>query len=135
MTRRTGLNRRTLLGAAATLPLAGSEIASAAAPALPHMAGFEELVHATMRDLQIPGITIGYGRGEAHWVRGYGFADLENGVPATSLSAYRYASVQKPMTAVAVLQLVERGRIELDADVRQYVPYFPRKAYPITIRQ
>jgi len=137
MTKRfsTGLDRRTLLGAAATLPLVGSSVASAANRALPHPAGFDELVHATMHDLQIPGMTIGYGRSEAHWVRGYGFADLENGVPATPLSAYRYASVQKPMTAVAVLQQVERGRIELDADVRQYVPYFPRKAYPITVRQ
>jgi len=115
--------------------LAGSGVASAAERALPDPAGFDALVRATMRDLQIPGMTIGYGRGGAQWVRGYGFADLENGVPATPLSAYRYASVQKPMTAVAVLQQVERGRIQLDADVRQYVPYFPRKPYPITIRQ
>src|SRR4051812_27561184 len=107
MTRRSPaeLDRRTLLGAAATLPLVGSG-ASAADRALPHPTGFDALVHATMRDFQIPGMTIGYGRGEAHRVRGYGFADLENGVPATSLSAYRYASVQKPMTAVAVLQQV-----------------------------
>lgn len=129
------LDRRTLLSIAAALPVVGSDVASANDRALAQPAGFDELVHATMRDQQIPGMTIGYGRREALWIQGYGFADLENNVPATPLSAYRYASVQKPMTAVAVLQQVELGRIELDADIRQYVPYFPRKAYPITIRQ
>jgi CubicO group peptidase (beta-lactamase class C family) len=69
------------------------------------------------------------------WSKGYGFADLENQVPAISLSAYRLASITKPMTAVGVLLLAQQGKIDLDAEVQEYVPYFPRKKWPVTIRQ
>ena len=45
------------------------------------------------------------------------------------------ASVAKPMTAVGILTLVEQGKIDLDAEVQTYVPYFPKKKHPVTIRQ
>lgn len=132
------LGRRDILGAAAALPLLAIEAAPAMAAAAtpgPALAGFERQVRATMAAQAIPGMTAGFARGPAQWVRGYGYADLENHVPATAKSAYRYASVQKPMTAVAVLQLVEAGRIDLDADIRDYVPYYPQKRHRITPRQ
>ncbi|MEE8142868.1 MAG: serine hydrolase, partial [Planctomycetota bacterium] len=40
-----------------------------------------------------------------------------------------------PMTAIAVLQLVEQGRMDLDAEIQTYVPYFPKKRWPVTARQ
>ena len=121
----------------AAIPLLAAEAAPAVARAsgAGPLAAFEHTVRATMASQAIPGFTVGYARGGSQWVRGYGLADIENGVPATVESAYRYASVQKPMTAVAVLQMVEKGRIDLDADIRTYVPYFPDKAHPITPRQ
>ena len=48
---------------------------------------------------------------------------------------YRMASVSKPMTAVGILVLAQQGKIDLDAEVQTYVPYFPRKRWPVTIRQ
>jgi CubicO group peptidase (beta-lactamase class C family) len=83
----------------------------------------------------VPGLTIGFVKDGQMWVRGFGLADVENRVAATDSSAYRLASVQKSMTAVAVLQLVEQGKLNLDAEIQTYVPYFPRKRYPITVRQ
>jgi CubicO group peptidase (beta-lactamase class C family) len=136
-----GLGRRDILTAAAAIPLLALDGVPAAATASrstgagPGLADFERRVRATMAAEAIPGMTAGFARGSTQWVRGYGYADLENKVPATAISAYRYASVQKPMTAVAVLQLVERGKIDLDADIRQYVPYFPSKGHRITPRQ
>jgi len=82
-----------------------------------------------------PAITAGYSLNGLLWARGFGIADLENGTPATADTAYRYASVQKPMTAVAVLQLAEAGRLDLDADIRRYVGYYPQKRWTITARQ
>ncbi len=96
---------------------------------------FETSVLAEMEKSHIPGLTIGFIKDDYVWVKGFGSSDLENHVAATADSAYRYASVQKSMTAVAVLQLVERGKIDLDAEIQTYVPYFPRKPYPVTIRQ
>lgn len=67
--------------------------------------------------------------------KGYGKADLENDVPAKPNTVYRLASVSKPIAAVAVMQLVEQGKIDLDAPIQKYVPSFPKKKYPITTRQ
>lgn len=97
--------------------------------------GFEEFVRQWMEKNKAPGLTIGFIKDDYVWVKGFGFADLENKTPAKAESAYRLASVQKSMTAIAVLQLVEQGKINLDAEIQTYVPYFPKKKYPITIRQ
>jgi CubicO group peptidase (beta-lactamase class C family) len=95
----------------------------------------EALVERTMVEQQITGMSIAIVHGDFRWSRGFGYADLENRVPATAQSSYRMASVSKPMTAAAILKLVDEGKIELDAEVQTYVPYFPRKAHPVTIRQ
>ena len=73
--------------------------------------------------------------GEITWLFSTGKADLENNVPITKTSLYRIASISKPITAVAVMQLWERGLVNLDADVRVYLPSFPEKKYKFTIRQ
>lgn len=64
-----------------------------------------------------------------------GFQDREAGIPAGPDTMYRWASISKPVTAVAALQLVEAGKLDLDADVRTLVPEFPEKPWPITPRQ
>ncbi len=66
---------------------------------------------------------------------GVGLADIEGGVPATATTVYRIASTSKVITATAVLQLVERGAVGLEDDIRDYVPEFPQKKWPITVRQ
>ena len=96
---------------------------------------FEEFVRQQMEKNKVPGLTIGFVKDDYIWVKGFGYADLENRVPAKAESAYRFASVQKSMTAAAILQLVEQGKINLDAEIQTFVPYFPKKKYPITVRQ
>jgi CubicO group peptidase (beta-lactamase class C family) len=96
---------------------------------------FDDFVAQQMRFDKTPGLTIGFIKDGAVWVKGYGFADLENKVPAKPDSAYRLASVSKSMTAVAIMQLVEKKKIDLDAEVQTYVSYFPKKPWPVTVRQ
>jgi CubicO group peptidase (beta-lactamase class C family) len=96
---------------------------------------FEAFAARVMKAQQMPGLSVAVVQGDFRWSRGFGFADLENQVPATAESSYRMASVTKPMTAVAVLRLADEGKIDLDADVQTYAPFFPRKKFPITIRQ
>ena len=93
------------------------------------------LVRQQMEKNKIPGLAIGFIKDDYIWVKGFGYADLENKIPAKAESAYRFASIQKSMTAVAILQLAEQGKINIDAEIQNYVPYFPKKKYPITIRQ
>ena len=96
---------------------------------------FEEFVREQMEKNKVPGLTVGFVKDDYVWVKGFGYADVENKVPAKAESSYRLASVQKSMTAVAILQLVEQGKVNLDAEVQAYVPYFPKKKFPITVRQ
>jgi len=84
---------------------------------------------------QTPGISVGFIKDDFTWARGFGFADLENRVSAKQESSYRMASITKTFTAFAVLQLVEAGKMDLDAKIQTYVPYFPQKKWPVTIRQ
>lgn len=65
----------------------------------------------------------------------FGFADREEKVPVSGDTLFRWASISKPLTAIAAMQLVEAGRLDLDKDVRDYVPEFPEKPWPITSRQ
>ncbi len=84
----------------------------------------------------IPGISAGVARdGEIFWLDAYGLADVENISPADINTRFRIASISKSITAVAVMQLVERGKINLDADARTYIPYFPRKRWKFTVRE
>jgi CubicO group peptidase (beta-lactamase class C family) len=72
--------------------------------------------------------------GKIAWARGFGLADVENDVPARADTVYRIASISKPMTATAVMQLVEKGQVHLDDLVQKYVPSFPDRGLGVTLR-
>jgi CubicO group peptidase (beta-lactamase class C family)/tetratricopeptide (TPR) repeat protein len=95
---------------------------------------FEKFLVEQMAMDKVPGLSVGFLKGEAVWTKAFGFSDLENKVPAKPESSYRLASITKTITAIAVLQLVEKGKIDLDAEVQTYVPYFPKKKWPVTVR-
>ena len=73
--------------------------------------------------------------GEFVWSAGFGMADLENSVRATSQTLYRLGSISKPITATAAMALWEHGKLDLDSPVQKYCPAFPHKPWPITMRQ
>lgn len=71
-----------------------------------------------MNRRQIPGLSVALVKGEnIAWSKGFGFADLANSTPATAETVYRVASVSKPVLAVGLLKLVERGKLNLDDPV------------------
>jgi serine beta-lactamase-like protein LACTB len=73
--------------------------------------------------------------GEPVWSAGFGMSDLEDSAPATSSTLFRLGSISKPITATAILQLSERGKLDLDAPVQKYCPAFLQKEWPITSRE
>jgi CubicO group peptidase (beta-lactamase class C family) len=72
--------------------------------------------------------------GRLVYVRAFGFSDLAAKTPATPDTRFRIASVTKMFTAVSVMQLVEAGRVRLDAPLATYLPDAPHAAN-VTIRQ
>ncbi len=96
----------------------------------------EKAVSSFMSANSVPGIGAAVVlEGEPVWSAGFGMADLENFAPATSSTLFRLGSISKSLTSVAVLQLWERGKLDLDAPVQKYCPAFPQKESPITSRQ
>lgn len=96
----------------------------------------EQAISAAMAKERIPGLSVAVVvEHQLRWSNGYGFADLENFVPAKASTAYRLASISKTITACAAMQLAEQGKLDLDLPVQKYVPAFPEKQWPITSRQ
>lgn len=73
------------------------------------------------------------------WAEGFGYADTAARLPATADTVYRIGSVSKLFTSTAAMQLVEQGRLDLDAPLATYIPDFSLRsrfsnAAPITLR-
>ncbi|MEX0675701.1 MAG: serine hydrolase domain-containing protein [Pirellulales bacterium] len=96
-------------------------------------AAVDAAVEAFMKKAKAPGLSAAIAvDGEVCYEHGYGLADVENNVPATAETIYRLASISKMLTATAVMQLVEQGKLDLEAPIQNYVPGFPEKQAPIT---
>lgn len=94
-----------------------------------------KLVRDSMAVWNAPGATVSIGMdGRVVWTEGFGYADLENQVPARATTAYRTASIGKAITATAAIVLAENGTLDLDAPIQKYCPRFPQKPWPITAR-
>ena len=78
-------------------------------------------------------VAIGY-ENNIIFEQAYGFANIENQVPATTESKYRIASISKWLTATAAMALVKSEKLTLDAPIQQYCPQFPKKPWTITPR-
>src|SRR5882724_7367238 len=66
---------------------------------------------------------------------GYGFADLGLEAPAKDETVYHIVGPMLPFTGIAVMQLVEKGKLSLDDQLSKYVPEFPMQGHHVTIRQ
>jgi CubicO group peptidase (beta-lactamase class C family) len=83
----------------------------------------------------IPGLSLTVAvDGKIVYSEGFGYADLEERVPVWPTTKFRIGSISKPLTATALMQLVEAGKLDLDAPVQKYVPSFPDKGAVITTR-
>lgn len=82
-----------------------------------------------------PGCAVGVGiAGEIVAERAYGMANLEHHVANTPTTVFEPGSVSKQFTAAATLLLALEGALDLDADVREYVPELPEYETPVTVR-
>ena len=126
--------RRSFLGLLAASPLVRAQ-AEAKIPE--ELSGeIHKLVAAKMAAQTWPAVSVAVTAGHgAVWAGAWGVADLEHNVRATPDTVFRTASIAKPITAAAVMLLVEAGKLELDTDVRTWVPEWPEKRWPVTLRQ
>jgi serine beta-lactamase-like protein LACTB len=90
---------------------------------------------AFMKETGIPGLSAAVVTGgKPAFSIHLGLADVEQNAPVRPDTVFRIGGISMPITAVAVLQLVQDGRLSLDASLRDYVPEYPDKGKTITIR-
>jgi serine beta-lactamase-like protein LACTB len=122
----------------AVVPVANAQARPAAIAAAKDYSKAEEHARAVAKEWLargIPGVTVAVAvDGQIVYSEGFGYADLEQRVPVWPTTKFRIASDSKPLTATALLLLVEQGKIDLDAPVQKYVPSFPDKGAVITPR-
>ncbi|MFT4030821.1 MAG: serine hydrolase domain-containing protein [Siphonobacter sp.] len=73
--------------------------------------------------------------GKLYYSGGIGYADLDNRVPQNGKTVHNIGSISKAVAVIAIMQLEEKGLLGLDDEIQKYLPYFPKKEKPITIRQ
>ncbi len=89
----------------------------------PAVAKLEALIRHELADKRLPAISIALVDDQnVVWAAGFGFQDRGKTIPATAETVYRVGSVSKLFTDVAVMQLAETGKLNLDADVAKYIP-------------
>ncbi|MDR7539168.1 MAG: serine hydrolase [Armatimonadota bacterium] len=87
------------------------------------LAPLEHFVQEKMGETGLPGLSLALVRkGEVVWSRGFGFRDLERGLPVTPQTLFGVGSVTKSLTCLALLQLQERGLLDLEDPVDRYLP-------------
>ena len=94
------------------------------APADPRAAGVAALVSEYHRVGQFDGVVLVAEAGHVIFRGAFGLANREWNIPHTMDSRFEIASMTKPITAIAILQLVDEGALRLDASVGDYIPYF-----------
>jgi CubicO group peptidase (beta-lactamase class C family) len=120
------------------LPAFARPARAAQAPGAPDMAAINRYVAEQVETLGIPGASLGIVHdGQIVHLQGFGRADA-SGRPMTAQTPTQIGSLTKSFTAVAIMQLVEQGKVELDAPVQRYIPWFrvadPAASAEITLR-
>ncbi|MFT4761374.1 MAG: serine beta-lactamase-like protein LACTB [Paraglaciecola sp.] len=99
-------------------------------------AAANELLEQQIKDKKCVGVAAGFSIVDgARWSGGEGYRNQVDKTPFTTETITRLASIAKPMTAIAIMQLVEQGKIDLEAAVQTYIPDFPiKKEGTITVK-
>ena len=101
----------------------------------PDVSRADVLVREEMERQRIPGLGLAVLKGNDVLVsKGYGLANLEHRVPVTPQTMFESGSMGKMFTAAAVLSLVERGTLDLEASIRTYLPEASAAWEPIRLR-
>lgn len=109
------------------------------APPPPKWAGAvkagEQIARAAVIEQNLPGLSAAIGvDGHLVWAEGFGWATLDGHAPVGPDTQFRIGHVSVPLTSAAAGELIEKGQLRLDDDIQDRVPAFPKKNWPVTLR-
>jgi serine beta-lactamase-like protein LACTB, mitochondrial len=95
-----------------------------------------QIARAGLVEQNLPGLSVAVGAGgEMVWSEGFGWADIAKRIPVAPHLRFRIGHASIALTSAAVGLLLEERRLRLGEEIQTYVPAFPRKQWPITLRQ
>jgi CubicO group peptidase (beta-lactamase class C family) len=95
-----------------------------------------EIMRTQAAAQNLPGVSVAVGAGgDIVWAEGFGFTDLDNRATVTPQTRFRIGHASTVLTSAAAGLLLEKGRLTLDDEIQIYVPEYPRKKWPVTLRQ
>jgi len=95
-----------------------------------------QIVRADLTEHNLPGVSVAVGvDGDIVWAEGFGCADLEKRIPVAAEMRFRIGTASTALTSAAVGRLLEEDQLKLDEVIQTYVPEFPQKPWPVTLRQ
>ena len=95
-----------------------------------------QIARAGLIDQNLPGLSVAVGVGGAVvWAEGFGWADLDHQKAVAPDTRFRAGEASKTFTSAAVGLLLEQNKLKLDDEIQTYVSGFPKKQWPVTLRQ
>lgn len=94
------------------------------------------IVRSALSEQNLPGLSVAVGvEGDLVWAEGFGWADVETRTPVTPGTRFRMGTASTALTSAAVGVLLEQDRVKLYDEIHAYVPRFPKKPWPVSLRQ
>jgi CubicO group peptidase (beta-lactamase class C family) len=105
----------------------------------PQFKKIAQKIVSEMKRLDVPGAAIGIWHGGEEFAEGFGITSVEHPLPVTANTLFQTGSISKTFTGTMLMQLVEQGKVDLDAPVRKYIKDFklrdPEVTQKVTVRQ
>lgn len=94
------------------------------------------IVRADIAAQNLPGLSVAVATGGTIvWAEGFGWADVENQVKVAPDTRFYLGGASKMLTSAGAGILMENGQLRLEDEIQTYVPAFPKKQWPVTLRQ
>jgi CubicO group peptidase (beta-lactamase class C family) len=94
-----------------------------------------QAARTSVTEQNLPGMSVAVGaRGGIVWAEGFGWADLEKKTPVGPATRFAIGTASVALTSAAAGVLLEKERLHLDSEIQTYVPGFPEKQWPVTLR-
>src|SRR5262245_13250411 len=116
--------RRTLVIAVAFVLWIAASPAQTPRPADPRFDALAKLAESKMAEYHVPGVALGILDNGVVTIRGLGVTSVEDPLPVTAHTVFPIASISKTFAATAMMRLIEQGKADLRAPVRNYLPDF-----------
>jgi len=95
-----------------------------------------QIARANLAEQNLPGLSVAVGAdGDIVWAEGFGWADIEKRAPVAPETRFRIGTASTALTSAAAGLLLQQGRLKLDEVIQAYVPAYPDKQWPTTLRQ